>query len=188
MRSRRPWCFLPPTTAATSRERNCLWMAASHKCRRSAVHGKPPRADPQLRVVPSLQNQGKIGQMPAMGVKPFSDRRLKSTFLPGNPCASHDLRHSDRTPLVGCFLHHAHGRIIGRLCGVRRASCRLGAVGVPTCFSCAFCTARRIACPLIYDQRSRPCRLDREPSRPIEICSLQGSQPASRCSQPRSPF
>ncbi len=33
MRSRRPWCFSRPTTAATSRERNCLWMAASHKCR-----------------------------------------------------------------------------------------------------------------------------------------------------------
>src|SRR6266478_5968878 len=33
MRSRRPWCFSHPTTAATSRERNCLWMAASHKCR-----------------------------------------------------------------------------------------------------------------------------------------------------------
>jgi NAD(P)-dependent dehydrogenase (short-subunit alcohol dehydrogenase family) len=33
MRSRRPWCFSPPTTAATLRERNCLWMAASHKCR-----------------------------------------------------------------------------------------------------------------------------------------------------------
>ena len=33
MRSRRPWCFSPPTTPATSREPNCLWMAASHKCR-----------------------------------------------------------------------------------------------------------------------------------------------------------
>src|SRR2546427_2468077 len=33
MRSPRPWCFSHPTTAATSRERNCLWMAASHKCR-----------------------------------------------------------------------------------------------------------------------------------------------------------
>jgi NAD(P)-dependent dehydrogenase (short-subunit alcohol dehydrogenase family) len=31
--SRRPWCFSHPTTAATSRARNCLWMAASHKCR-----------------------------------------------------------------------------------------------------------------------------------------------------------
>ena len=32
-RSRRPSCFSHPTTAATSRERSCLWMAASHKCR-----------------------------------------------------------------------------------------------------------------------------------------------------------
>src|SRR5437762_13246300 len=32
MRSPRPCCFSHPTTAATSRERNCLWMAASHKC------------------------------------------------------------------------------------------------------------------------------------------------------------
>src|ERR1700731_1156415 len=33
MRSRRPWCFSHPTTAATSRERSCLWMVASHKFR-----------------------------------------------------------------------------------------------------------------------------------------------------------
>src|SRR5258707_4164636 len=33
MRSPRPWCFSHPTTAATSRERNCLWTAASHKCK-----------------------------------------------------------------------------------------------------------------------------------------------------------
>src|SRR6266446_4704325 len=33
MRSPRPWCFSPPTTAATSRERSCLWMAASHRCK-----------------------------------------------------------------------------------------------------------------------------------------------------------
>src|SRR5262245_36489745 len=33
MRSRRPWCFSPPTTAATSRERNSLWTAASHRCK-----------------------------------------------------------------------------------------------------------------------------------------------------------
>jgi NAD(P)-dependent dehydrogenase (short-subunit alcohol dehydrogenase family) len=29
----RPWCFSHPMTAATSREQNCLWMAASRKCR-----------------------------------------------------------------------------------------------------------------------------------------------------------
>src|ERR1700719_2335398 len=33
MRSPRPWCFSHPTTAATSRERNCLWTAASHRCK-----------------------------------------------------------------------------------------------------------------------------------------------------------
>jgi NAD(P)-dependent dehydrogenase (short-subunit alcohol dehydrogenase family) len=33
MRSPRPLCFSHPTTAATSPARNCLWMAASHKCR-----------------------------------------------------------------------------------------------------------------------------------------------------------
>jgi len=31
----------------------------------------------QLRVAPSLENQGKIGQIPTMGAKSFSDRRLK---------------------------------------------------------------------------------------------------------------
>ena len=35
MRLPGPWCFLPPTTAATSREQNCLWMAGSRKCRAS---------------------------------------------------------------------------------------------------------------------------------------------------------
>jgi hypothetical protein len=33
MRSPRPWSFSRRTTAATSLERNCLWMAALHKCR-----------------------------------------------------------------------------------------------------------------------------------------------------------
>jgi NAD(P)-dependent dehydrogenase (short-subunit alcohol dehydrogenase family) len=34
MRSPRRWCFSRPKTAATSRERNCSWMAASRKFRR----------------------------------------------------------------------------------------------------------------------------------------------------------
>src|SRR5262245_31240580 len=33
MRSRRPCCFSPPTMRATSRARNCLWTAASHRCK-----------------------------------------------------------------------------------------------------------------------------------------------------------
>src|SRR5262245_53323431 len=33
MRSRRPWCFSRQTTAVTSPERNCLWMAASPRCK-----------------------------------------------------------------------------------------------------------------------------------------------------------
>jgi NAD(P)-dependent dehydrogenase (short-subunit alcohol dehydrogenase family) len=39
MRSRRPWCFSHPATAATSRERSCLWMVASHKFRRARHQG-----------------------------------------------------------------------------------------------------------------------------------------------------
>src|SRR5262249_23760087 len=39
MRSRRPCCFSPPTTAATSRARNCLWTAASHKCKQRTAQG-----------------------------------------------------------------------------------------------------------------------------------------------------
>jgi Enoyl-(Acyl carrier protein) reductase len=39
MRSPRPWCFSHPTTAATSRERNYLSMAASHKCRLLIAEG-----------------------------------------------------------------------------------------------------------------------------------------------------
>lgn len=53
---------------------------------------------------------------------------------PCNPCFSHDLRHSDRSALVGRCLHHAHGRIPGRICGVRRTSCRLE----ESEFQCAF--------------------------------------------------
>src|SRR6266446_2665557 len=41
MRSRRPRCFSRPTTAATSPERNCSWMAVLHKC--------GPRHDPHPR-------------------------------------------------------------------------------------------------------------------------------------------
>src|SRR6266404_2616630 len=37
MRSPRPWCFSHPTTAATSRERNCLWTAASRKYRQTLI-------------------------------------------------------------------------------------------------------------------------------------------------------
>ncbi|SRR5258708_26750153 len=33
MKSPGPWCFSPPTTAATLREPKCLWMAVLHKCR-----------------------------------------------------------------------------------------------------------------------------------------------------------
>jgi NAD(P)-dependent dehydrogenase (short-subunit alcohol dehydrogenase family) len=40
MRSQRRWCFSHPTTAATSQERNCLWMAAWHKCRRLIAEGR----------------------------------------------------------------------------------------------------------------------------------------------------
>src|SRR5262249_6510035 len=36
-RSPGPWCLSPPTTAVTSRERNCLWTAASPSGRRSTV-------------------------------------------------------------------------------------------------------------------------------------------------------
>src|SRR5262245_50677614 len=39
MRSRRPCCFSPPTTAATSRARNCVWTAASHKCEPRTAQG-----------------------------------------------------------------------------------------------------------------------------------------------------
>src|SRR2546426_6709287 len=43
MRSPRPWCFSHPMTAATSRERTCLWMAASHECSRFIAEGTAVR-------------------------------------------------------------------------------------------------------------------------------------------------
>src|SRR6266446_8934797 len=39
MRSPKLWCFSHPMTVATSRERNCSWMAVSHKCRPSLAGG-----------------------------------------------------------------------------------------------------------------------------------------------------
>jgi NAD(P)-dependent dehydrogenase (short-subunit alcohol dehydrogenase family) len=39
MRSRRPWYFSHPTTAAASLQRNCLWMAAWHKYRPLIAYG-----------------------------------------------------------------------------------------------------------------------------------------------------
>src|SRR5215469_12884707 len=39
MKSPRPWSFSHPTTAATSRERNCLWTAASHRCKPRTAQG-----------------------------------------------------------------------------------------------------------------------------------------------------
>src|SRR5262249_55083479 len=49
LRSPRPWCFSPPTTTATSRERNCLWMAASHRCRPFRAEGTASTMLPPLR-------------------------------------------------------------------------------------------------------------------------------------------
>jgi short chain dehydrogenase len=40
MRSPRPWSFSHPTTAATSRESNCSWMAVLHKSRPSIAEGE----------------------------------------------------------------------------------------------------------------------------------------------------
>src|SRR5262249_54824243 len=33
------WLLAPPTTAGTSRERNCLWTAASHRCKPWTAQG-----------------------------------------------------------------------------------------------------------------------------------------------------
>src|SRR5215510_15576448 len=55
MRSRRPWYFSHPTTPATSRERNCLWMAASHKCRPFTAEGMASRIVPPPRTSPCHQ-------------------------------------------------------------------------------------------------------------------------------------
>src|SRR2546428_3466587 len=58
MRSRRPWCFSHLTTAATSRERNCLWTAVSHKCRplRAEGHGIKTCSSAPPFLVPAAWN------------------------------------------------------------------------------------------------------------------------------------
>jgi hypothetical protein len=46
------------------------------------------------------------------------------------PRVNHGLRHSDRSPLVGCYLHYSHGRFPGRVrrvIGLSSSSARLGA-------------------------------------------------------------
>src|SRR6267154_2005627 len=57
MRSRRPCCFSHPTTAATSRERNCLWKAVIRIAGRQGVRSaNTDQIERALTVL--LTNQG----------------------------------------------------------------------------------------------------------------------------------
>src|SRR6266849_798690 len=116
MRSRRPWCFSHPTTAATSRERNCLWMAVSHRCRPSKLPLLTPRqvysassfgctrpsfashaslldgdmmqaGQPPLRISPRLCSQ--LAQDFALRLGPEGPRHLQGS--PPFPCEPHRL-------------------------------------------------------------------------------------------------
>src|SRR5437870_3189717 len=63
MRSPRPWCFSHPATAATSRERNCLWMAVSHKCRPLIAEGTASTIVPPLRTSLCHQRSREWGRL-----------------------------------------------------------------------------------------------------------------------------
>src|SRR5882762_5871907 len=80
MRSRRPWCFSPPTTAATSRERNCLWMAASHKCR--PLRAETAREEFMLRIaiIIGSTRPGRNGEAVAKWVYEIAKRRSDAEF------------------------------------------------------------------------------------------------------------
>src|SRR5712692_993873 len=80
MRSRRPWCFSPPTTAATSRERNCLWMAASHKCR--PLRAETAREECMLRIaiIIGSTRPGRKGEAVAKWVYEIAQERSDAEF------------------------------------------------------------------------------------------------------------
>src|SRR5262245_15124683 len=66
-RSPRPWCFSHATTAATSRERNCSWMAASHRCRLSRSGGIPKRHRPPQSGAPPMPGRNSLAWKAAVG-------------------------------------------------------------------------------------------------------------------------
>src|SRR5713226_1592670 len=85
MRSRRPRCFSRPTTAATSRERNCMWMAGPRRCRPQSSAGLLPR---NLRTVKRNERKAtfeerKDNTMRAMRAEEFNGYKdLKLVNLP----------------------------------------------------------------------------------------------------------
>jgi hypothetical protein len=82
MRSRRPWCFSHPTTAATSRERNCSWMAVSRKCRPLIAQGHAIGL--VLRLSPSHRSRASrrllLLDEPFEGLSPALGERLAGTI------------------------------------------------------------------------------------------------------------
>src|SRR6266852_4842879 len=99
MRSRRPLCFSPPTTAATSRERDCLWMAASRKYRPGLVEairgewvrsqreepvgtGSPVSEDDSGEPSPVSETQSAIVERPFLAAMPAFVRAYLTRDVP----------------------------------------------------------------------------------------------------------
>jgi NAD(P)-dependent dehydrogenase (short-subunit alcohol dehydrogenase family) len=86
-RSPRPSCFSHPTTVATSRQRNCSWMAAWHRCSRYVTQIQN-RYDHYVRPLPMRQNPRRgasRGVSPARAVRagaPRARRRRRSGSSP----------------------------------------------------------------------------------------------------------
>src|SRR6267143_4109621 len=80
MRSRRPWYFSHPTTAATSRERNCLWMAASHKCRPLIAETAREEFMLRIAIIIGSTRPGRNGEAVAKWVYEIAQRRSDAEF------------------------------------------------------------------------------------------------------------
>src|SRR5438876_11775972 len=106
MRSPRPWCFSPPTTAATSRERNCLWTAASHKCR--PIRAETAREEFMLRSAISIGSTrpGRKGKAVAKWVYESAQKRSDAEIELVD-IKDFDLRLLDEpvSPIMGQYIH-----------------------------------------------------------------------------------
>src|SRR6266849_10869181 len=80
MRSPRPWCFSRPTTAATSRERNCLWMAASHKCRPLIAETAREEFMLRIAIIIGSTRPGRKGEAVAKWVYEIAQKRTDAEF------------------------------------------------------------------------------------------------------------
>ena len=88
----------------------------------------------------------------------------------------HDLHHPHRSCVVVDRLHHAHGRVPGRGCGVGGQTQTARRIGLPVCVSVRIRVEESLPCRSIHGQPCRSYLPDRPPLGPVE----PGCWPSSR--------